>query len=265
MWNCGNILTAHRGIKIVLQIVLLVTFLVFFGVPAIKKYQKREVMVVETSKDTDGIQLPSITIVENKDKDEMQGSCFSPNTSSVEDCMVLKTHNLSHLLKGVVLGYSKREMLDLDKNVVIEDFAGSWVGRVLTIQLPLIIGPNYNEDQLYLLLAPNYTHVMLYFHDPRYFIINENPFGPPSLLTRFDARTVGNHFRKLVLTEVNELNVPEDPCNTDPEWLKVREAKDLSICEDFKIILFCREITFVANYSLFRGTKIFFLSEAKAH
>ena len=63
--NCG---TAQRGIKTVLQILLLVTFLAFFGVPAIKKYQRGEVMVVETIKETDGIELPSITIVEHKDK-----------------------------------------------------------------------------------------------------------------------------------------------------------------------------------------------------
>ena len=218
MWNCGNILTAHQGIKIVLQICLLITFLVFFGVPAIKKYQRREVMVVETSKNMDGIQLPSITIVErNTKKGAMQGSCFSLN-SSVEDCMVLKTNNLSHMLKGVVLGSSKKEMQDLGKNVVVEDFAGTWQGRVFTINLPLIIGPDYNQDMLYLLLSPNYTQVELYFHEPRYFIVNENPFGPPTLLTRFNASTVGNHFQKLALTEVNELDEPADPCNTDQSY-----------------------------------------------
>ena len=47
-------MTAQQGIKIVLQIVLLVTFLAFFGVPALKKYQLGEVMVVETSRNTDG-------------------------------------------------------------------------------------------------------------------------------------------------------------------------------------------------------------------
>ena len=175
-------------------------------------------MVVETSKNTDGIQLPSITIVERSTKKgAMQGSCFSLN-SSVEDCMVLKTNNLSYMLKVVVLGSSKKKMQDLGKNVVVEDFAGTWQGRVFTINLPLIIGPDYSQDMLYLLLSPNYTQVELYFHDHRYFIVNENPFGPPTLLTRFDARTVGNHFQKLALTEFNKLDVPADPCNTDQSY-----------------------------------------------
>ena len=212
-----KILTVQGGIKVVLQIVLLVTFLTFFGAPAVKKYLRGEVMVVETAKDTDGIQLPAITIVEFKEKEEQQGSCYSLNVS-VEDCMEFKTYNLSYLLKGVMLGYSKREMQNLGKNVVTEDFAVSSVGRVFTINLPLRIGPNYNEDQIYLLLSPNYTNVQIYFHDPRYFIVSENPFGPPTLLSKFDARTVENHYQKLALTEVNELDVSTDPCNSDQSY-----------------------------------------------
>ena len=42
---------SSRGIRMILQILLLTIFLYFFGLPAIEKYEKREV----TSKDTDGI------------------------------------------------------------------------------------------------------------------------------------------------------------------------------------------------------------------
>ena len=64
--------------------------------------------------------------------------------------MLAKSHNLSYLLKDVMLGCSKREMQNLSKHVVAEDFSVSWVGRVFTINLP-----DYNEHQFYLLLAPN--------------------------------------------------------------------------------------------------------------
>ena len=212
-----NGITAQSGIKIVLQILLLLTFLIFFGVPAVKKYQRGEVMVVESSKETDGIELPSITIFEHKHKKEQQGFCYSLN-ESVEDCMMFKTQNLSSLINGVMLGYTKKEMQILDKNVVSEDFSISWAGRIFTIELPLKIGPNYDKDQIYLFFAPNYTTVHLYLHDSRYFIVNYNPVGLPTLITKFDARAVGNHFRKLALTEVNELDVPADPCNNDQSY-----------------------------------------------
>ena len=45
------------GTRLLLQILLLATFLHFFGLPAIEKYQKKEVMVVERTKDMDGIPL----------------------------------------------------------------------------------------------------------------------------------------------------------------------------------------------------------------
>ena len=131
--------------------------------------------------------------------------------------MESKTHNLSYLLKGVMLGHSKREVQNLGKNVVTEDIAVSWAGRLFTIKLPLRIGPNFDEEQLFLLLSPNYTNIELYFHDSKYFILNENPFGPPTLVSKFDAR-VGNHYRKLALTEVNELDGPIDPCNRDQSY-----------------------------------------------
>ena len=231
-------MTAQQGMKIALPILLLVIFLAFFGAPAVQKYQRGEVMVVETSRDTDGIQLPSITVVENKDKDELQGSCYSLN-ASVEDCMISKTHSLSHLIKGVVLGLTKRELQNLSKNVVSEDFAVSWVGRVFTIELPLMIGPNYNEHQLYLLLAPNYTDVRLYFHDSRYFIVNDNPSGLPTLFTSFDTRTVGNHYQKLVLTEVNELDVPSDPCNSDQDY-NFQACVKTSIAKQVREAILCQ-------------------------
>ena len=212
-----NGVAVQRGIKIILQIALLVTFLAFFGVPAVRKYQRGEVMVVESIKDTDGIELPSITVVEHKAKEEQQGSCYSLN-ASVEECMIFKTHNLSDLIKGVMLGYRKREVQNLDKSVVSEEFAVSWVGRVFTLRLPLKIGPDTYEEQLYLLLAPNYTSVHLFLHDSRYFIFNVNPIGLSTLSTRFDAKIVGNHFQELALAEVNELDVPEDPCNSDRSY-----------------------------------------------
>ena len=45
-----------------LQLVLLVIFLHYFGLPAVSRYQKMEVMVVSSRRDTGGIQAPAITI-----------------------------------------------------------------------------------------------------------------------------------------------------------------------------------------------------------
>ena len=59
MGSLSVLMATHstKGIRLLLQILLLVIFLHFFGLPAIEKYEKREV----TSKDTDGSILSSLS------------------------------------------------------------------------------------------------------------------------------------------------------------------------------------------------------------
>ena len=53
-WISGLGISSH-GAKLILQSVLLAIFVCFFGLPAIEKYEKKEVMKVATSKETQGI------------------------------------------------------------------------------------------------------------------------------------------------------------------------------------------------------------------
>ena len=50
-------------LKVFLQIALLGIFLVFFGFPAIEKYQKKETIIVSSEKFTHGIVPPALTIM----------------------------------------------------------------------------------------------------------------------------------------------------------------------------------------------------------
>ena len=200
------------GPRLVLQIILLAIFLHFFGLPAVEKYLKHEVMLVETRKDTDGISLPAITISGLVD---LEVPCFSQNLSI--GCIETNTHNLPEILQGILLGYGKKQAIILDQNQVSEEFTSVWAGRQYTLNLPLRIGPDYLEDQFILLLAPRI--VRIYLHDPDFFIFNQNPAGPPANRLRFDAKVNGSSFfQSLALTEVLELNVPEDPCNDDQSY-----------------------------------------------
>ena len=51
-----------HSLRPLLQVVLLVTFLVFFGLPAITRYQAKRVVVVLSKRDTEGIVAPTISI-----------------------------------------------------------------------------------------------------------------------------------------------------------------------------------------------------------
>ena len=166
---------AVDGMRLLLQILLLATFLHFFGLPAIEKYQKKEVMVVETTKETDGIPLPAITLLFANDGSQNQKyrSCYQLNVSIVE-CLETNTPNISNILTKILLGFEKKETLVWGENEIIGDLAGSWAGHIFTLRLPLKIGPNDDETQFFLFLAPTFVNVML--HDPNFLIFNDNPY-----------------------------------------------------------------------------------------
>ena len=50
-------------LKVFLHIALFIVFLIFFGFPAIEKYQKKETVVVLSEEITNGIESPALTII----------------------------------------------------------------------------------------------------------------------------------------------------------------------------------------------------------
>ena len=98
------------------------------------------------------------------------------------------------------------------RDVFTEDFTGTT--RHYTFQLNSTIETDGNDDQLFLVLFPNFVY-SIFIHDPDYFLYSTNPVALPTLMTQFDTRTALSQYYRLDLTEVHELNHPEDPCDTD--------------------------------------------------
>ena len=48
--------------KTTVQIFLFFLFLAFFGLPSYKQYQKEETLVIKTEVETEGIEVPAVTI-----------------------------------------------------------------------------------------------------------------------------------------------------------------------------------------------------------
>ena len=173
-----------QGMRLLLQILLLAAFLHFFGLPAIWKYQKKEVMVLETSKDTDGIPFPAITVAAVGQITE--DTCFCKNTS-IEDCIEENTLKWSDIVKSSVLGFGRRKELNLSQELVSEDFTTVWAGRYYTLSLPIMIGQNSLEHQFFLGLNSNLT-CRIFVHDPKYFLYNFNPIGLPTTMRKFRTK-----------------------------------------------------------------------------
>ena len=97
-----------------------------------------------------------------------------------------------------------------------EDYTASLTGRQYSFNLPRKIGTNGNDEQLFLFLLPDHVYT-IFLHDPDYFVYNANPVALPTLMRKFDTRSSVSQYYRLALTEVNELDLPADPCNTDPD------------------------------------------------
>ena len=81
--------------RLIVQVSLLIAFLHFFGVPAIARFARKGVVVVETARDTDGIPIPAITLAAfGQITDD---ACFHKN-ASIEDCFENKLASLGATL-----------------------------------------------------------------------------------------------------------------------------------------------------------------------
>ena len=204
------------GPRILVQVALLTTFLYFFGFPAVARFAKKKVMVVETTTDNRGIPSPAITIaLGNQIKNN---SCFEKD-ASIEHCLERDTLNRSEVLRRVIIGWRRKKEINLTQENLREDFTSNFAGRYYTLDLPMRIGPDYHEDELFLELNTNQTYTV-FIHDPQYFLYNMNPIALPTTMKRFTAKAImpNSWYYKLELAEVKRLNLPSSPCIEDPSY-----------------------------------------------
>ena len=88
------------------------------------------------------------------------------------------------------------------------------MGRICFAVLYSIIHNMCDKYQL-CALAPTIVTVML--HDLNFFMLNENPNGIPAARTKFNA-TMFSHYHRIALSEIQELDLPTDPCNNDQNY-----------------------------------------------
>ena len=200
------------------QLILLITFLYFFGLPAIERYRKKEVILVEKKRDTGGIPFPAVTISAGGQQEPKR--CYElDDGGSIERCIKNNSPNSSDLLKGVMLGFkSSRVSFNLTEELLTEDSTQQWTGRYYTLTLPLTIGPDTEEDYVYLLLSQITFHYQIFVHDPKFFIFSDNPIAFPMEQRLFKTESSGSRCYRLNLIQMNELDVPSDPCNVDPDF-----------------------------------------------
>ena len=103
--------------KLICQIGLFVFFLYFFGIPNIKRYQQKEVMVVSSARKSGGILAPAIAVFpKNPVTRKGWRKEFTPSgvniikdlcgkAKDVQECIVRETYNFSEVVKYAQKGF----------------------------------------------------------------------------------------------------------------------------------------------------------------
>ena len=144
-----------------------------------------------------------------------QKKCYHTNQSAeaTEKCIEDNSLTNSDLFKGIIRGFGTQRPLNVSKDMWTEDSTNYWTGRYYTLNLPLTIGPNDFTDQIYILLSNSSLHYQIFIHDPKFFFYSDNP-GFPMETRSFSTISSFNHFYRISLIEMNELDVPWDRCYT---------------------------------------------------
>ena len=219
----------HTILKLVIQLWLLGLFFHIFGLPALKRFQDKKVVVVTSTKESGGTPAPAVTIVASgndtksgwKEKGPIskfvEQNCNEANsTKTIIDCIERQTYDIFEVVKSVKFGlgyYSKKV-----KDPWIEDFSYANAGRTYTLNISKKLHPSsVFRNPLRIVLKTDLLYD-LFIHDPSFFYISRNPDpAHPSIHKKVDPKELP-YMYPITLTEVEELNVPDDPCNEDPEY-----------------------------------------------
>ena len=189
-----------------------------------------QVMVVRQRRDTGGIEAPIISIAAwNPDTnngwrgntsmtyDLIEANCEDNiRNESVDQCIEERTYKKEEIIEDVILGYTAKKSL-LGEDIFTKDFTTAWDGMHYSLDLNQRFGPDDSTDQLYILLDKRLTYSVA-LHDPRYFVVNTNPAGLPNVNLRLEPEIHKNNYYRLALTKVVHMNLPNDPCQTDPDY-----------------------------------------------
>ena len=184
--------------RVFLQLALLLIFLIFFGVPAIEKYQKKETIIVSSKKFTNGIEAPALTImgVDNNGlgwkivqdglgtwaRLKFDEHCAKLNIITIEECIKNDTYHLTDVVKGAQFGpsqYDESNPLNSSALFWTEDLTTPNLGKHFKLKFQKELLTSSNEDLLVMFLRKNMSFTV-FVHDENFFLVNINPLGPPS-------------------------------------------------------------------------------------
>ena len=173
-------------IKIVIQLILFVTFLVHFGIPSLRKYEKEETIIVTSEVKTNGIEAPPVSVAVYQghqgtawkstqgqitwDTFDLVQHCENINMPDIERCMRNDSFKLQDFMREIYFGFPEKNMsisktpgppsLPSVPSSLEEDMSSTPLGRIFTIKATKMMTPYY-QDFMVLILNRNFSFFIL--------------------------------------------------------------------------------------------------------
>ena len=200
-------------LKCCIQIALLAAFSIFFGHPAIMKYQAQDVIVIQSDENTGGLVMPSISIFIIDPKHEIFKrplvtlTCCktSATVDRIVKCIEANTVSREEGVEEMVLGVNDREDV-LKNHKLVEDFTFFPYGMQYTLDLKRRLTPSFKSDQFIMGLNNSFVYVV-FVSEEKHFIVNGNPNGQPKMFFNIDFGKQSSFYIAISLTERYELNL----------------------------------------------------------
>ena len=222
------------SINLLFYCLLLALFIIFFGIPSIQKYLKKETITVYSQEFTNGIEAPAVTLLalnneigygwKNKSSqtDSFAGKltntfvldhCMEINQTDLEACVTSDSIGLTDFLKNAAFGLTSRGLNTSEWTWDVDNTA--W-GRYFTWNPQKLITPEWT-DFMFMSTHKNFKMYVL-IHDIKYFLFNSNPLGPVKSIWDFDGTAVSHHYQEISLVKQKKLNLDHQPCNEDENY-----------------------------------------------
>ena len=215
---------------------LLVMFMVFFGIPSVEKYQRQETIFISSRKLTNGIEAPAVTLIalnnttgygwkrKTNQTSSMMGRytntflldhCKEINQANLESCISEDSFGLTEFLATATFGVTSSSEGELNRSSWKEDVDITANGRYFTWNPQKRITPG-PEHFMFMSLFKN-LRFFIFVHDIDFYFISTSPLGTAISFWEFYGNSMSTHYQELTLIKHKRLNLDHQPCE---------EAKD---------------------------------------
>ena len=149
--------------------------------------------------------------------------CYKDFNSShslrIKDCIEKNTLSKREVIKNILLGFDKKELLMEPEGFFVDEGFLNMDGRAqfFTVNLETHITPDYDNHQIYFEL-PFSMNFEILIHDRKFFTMSYIPTAMPFLFKALLMNETSNHYYQMVMTEMEELDLAQDPCVGDEQY-----------------------------------------------